>query len=68
MCTISFFRSIENQHDVYRGKDCMKMFCGFLREHQESYENAINFCIYQEKFGNRYLKDKKISLSLYRGI
>ena len=87
MCTISFFRSIENQHDVYRGKDCMKMFCGFLRkhtikinnfkkkkmklltkEHQESYENAINFCIYQEKFGNRYLKDKKISLSLYRGL
>ena len=24
--TISLFRSTENKHDVYRGKDCMKMF------------------------------------------
>ena len=28
----SSFRSIENKHDVYRGKDCMKAFCEFLRE------------------------------------
>ena len=33
MSTISSFRSIENKHDVYRGKDCMKKFCEFLREH-----------------------------------
>ena len=33
MPTISSFRSIENKHDVYRGKDCMKTFCEFLREH-----------------------------------
>ena len=33
MSTISSFRSIENKHDVYRGKDCMKKFCDFLREH-----------------------------------
>ena len=33
MSTISPFRSIENKHDVYRGKDCMKKFCEFLREH-----------------------------------
>ena len=33
MYTISFFRSIENKHDVYRGKDCIKGFCEFLREH-----------------------------------
>ena len=33
MSTISLFRSIENKHDVYRGKDCMKMFCELLREH-----------------------------------
>ena len=31
--TISSFRSIENKHDVYRGKDCMKKFREFLREH-----------------------------------
>ena len=26
------FRSIENNHDVYRGKDCMKKFCESLIE------------------------------------
>ena len=25
--TILSFNSIENKHDVYRGKDCMKKFC-----------------------------------------
>ena len=30
--TISSFRSIENNHDVCRGKDCMKKFCEVLRE------------------------------------
>ena len=33
MSTISSFKSIENKDDVYRGKDCMKKFCKFLREH-----------------------------------
>ena len=33
MSTICSFRSIENKHDMYRGKDCMKNFCEFLREH-----------------------------------
>ena len=33
MSKISFFRSVENKHDVYRGKDCMKKFCESLREH-----------------------------------
>ena len=49
------FKSTEINHDVYRGKDCMKMFCKSLREHtiekmklltkeqQESYENAKIF-------------------------
>ena len=32
MSTISSFKSIENKHDVYRGKDCMKKFCESLRE------------------------------------
>ena len=54
--TISSVRSIENKHDVYRGKDRMKKCCELLREHvmeminfkkkkmnlltKESYENA----------------------------
>ena len=33
MSTISSFRSMENKHDVYRGKDYMKKFSKFLREH-----------------------------------
>ena len=34
MSTISSFISIENKHDVYRGKDCIKKFCESLREHE----------------------------------
>ena len=31
MSTIFSFRSIENKHDVYRGKDSMKRFCEYSR-------------------------------------
>ena len=31
MSAISSFRSIENKHDEYRVKDCMKKFCEYLR-------------------------------------
>ena len=37
MSTISSFRSIENKHDVYRGKDCQKKFCEFLREQRNNF-------------------------------
>ena len=40
MSTISSFKGIENKHDVYRGKDCMKKFFESLREHAI---NIINF-------------------------
>ena len=40
MSTISTFRSIENKHDAYRGKSCMKKCCESLREHAI---NIINF-------------------------
>ena len=33
MSTISLFRSIGNKHDLCRGKDYMKTFREFLREH-----------------------------------
>ena len=33
MSTISSFKSIENEHDVYRGKDCMKTFFESFKEH-----------------------------------
>ena len=31
--TISSFRSMENKHDVYSSKDCIKRFSEFFREH-----------------------------------
>ena len=34
MSTILSFTSIENKHDVYKGNDCIKKFCEFLREHR----------------------------------
>ena len=40
MPIISSLRSIENKHDVYRGKDWMKKFCEFVREHKMK---IINF-------------------------
>ena len=33
MPTAQQFKSIENRHDVYRDKDCMKKRCEFLRQH-----------------------------------
>ena len=33
MSIMSSCRRIENKHGMYRGKDCMKKFCEFLREH-----------------------------------
>ena len=40
--TISLFRSIENKHDVYRGKDCVKEFREPLREHEMKISNFKN--------------------------
>ena len=33
MSTIWAFDNIETKHSLYRGEDCMKRFCSFLREH-----------------------------------
>ena len=33
MSTISSFKSTENKHDVYRGKDYMTKYCESLKEH-----------------------------------
>ena len=75
MFTISSFKSIENKHDVYRGKDCMKKFCESLRGHameiinfKKKTNEVINkgaariiskFKYCKEKFENKHVKDKK---------
>ena len=43
MSSISSFTSIENKHDVYRRKDCMKKLCESLREH------AMKIIIFRNK-------------------
>ena len=66
MSTISSFRSIENKHDVYTGKNCMKKFFRehamkiinfkkkkmklLTKEQQQSYENEKIRYICIEKF------------------
>ena len=39
MSAVSSFKSRENKHDVYRGNDCIKNFCEFLREHTMNITN-----------------------------
>ena len=64
---MSSFRIIENKHDVYRGKYCMKKFCESLREHAMMIINfnkkkmkLLRICyICEEKFESKDLKDKK---------
>ena len=41
MSTISSFKSIENKHNVYRAKYCMKKICESLKEHAMSIINFI---------------------------
>ena len=41
MSTISLFKSIEKKHDVYRGKNCMKNFGEYSREH--AMKKKLNF-------------------------
>ena len=40
MSTTWSFGNIENKHTLYRGENCMKKFCTFLREHAT---NVIKF-------------------------
>ena len=42
MSTKSSFKDIENKHEVYRGKDCMKNIFESLREHEMKIINFKN--------------------------
>ena len=50
------FKSIENKHVVYRGKDCMKKFCEFLREH------AMKIIIFKKKIIKLLTKEQLLHL------
>ena len=53
--TISSFKSIENKHDVYRGKDCTKTFCESLKEH------AMEIINFKKKKIKLLTKEQQIS-------
>ena len=46
--TISLFKSIENKHNVYKCKVCMKKFCEYLREHVTLKNIKIKFLIKEQ--------------------
>ena len=57
--TISTFKSKENKHDVYRGKDTMKKFCKFLREHAEWKMEKFVTSV-KKKIEDKHGKDQKL--------
>ena len=49
------FKNIENKHNVYRGKDCIKTFCESSREH------AVKIINFQKKMNSRnHMKMEKV--------
>ena len=60
MSVLSSFKSIENKHDVYRVKDCMKKFCEFLREHAMKIINFKKKKSSQQKSRRKYMKCKNL--------
>ena len=63
MSTISSFRSVENKHDVYKGKDCMKKFCESLRKHAVkiiNFEKKKKKWSYQQKSSRSKNENAKI--------
>ena len=74
MSTISSLQNVENKHDVYRGKHCMKIFCEFLREHTilDNFEkNKINLLAneqqesYENEKSNIFVK-KNLKISMLK--
>ena len=69
MSTISSFKSIENKHHVYKGKDSIKKICESLREHRMK---IINFKKKERKLLTKGQKESygkcKNLLYLYRKI
>ena len=55
MSTISSLKSIENKHDIYIGKNCMKKFCEFLRE------QAMKIISFKKKKKKLLTKDQQDS-------
>ena len=56
MSTKSFFKSIENKHDLYRGKDCMKKVLKFWRKNEVINQRAAGM---MRKWKNQLYMSRK---------
>ena len=69
MPAIFLFRSIENKHDIYSGKDFMKKFCDSLREHPMK---IINFkkkkWSYYQKISKNHIKMQKFVIFVKKNL
>ena len=64
MSKIYSFKSIENSHDVYRGKACMKTFCKLSREHAMKIINFLKNEVIKQRAGNANANDRKMQKSV----
>ena len=62
MSTISSFRSIEDEHDLYRGKDCMKKFCEYVREH------AMKITNFKKKKIKLLKKEQRNHMKMHKSV
>ena len=62
MSTICLFKSIENNHDGYTGKDCMKRFCEALKEH------AMKIINFKKKKMKLLTKDLQKSYNIPKSV
>ena len=62
LSTISLYRSIGNKRNVYRGKDCMKKFCEFLRMH------AMKIINFKKKKMKLLVKEQQDHMKMQKSV
>ena len=58
------YNILENKHDVYRGKDCIKKFCESLREYAMKMINFKNIKMKQKSSKNHMKMQKSVKKNL----
>ena len=68
MSAISSFRCIENKYDVYKGKNCMKKFCEFLKEYAVIITNLERkkWICWKRPAGKEKSVKKKLKINIWK--
>ena len=67
MSTTQTVHGIEKKHNVYRGQDCMKTFCEYLREHAIKIINFKKKKMPKIPYANKKLESyKKTTIYYFR--